>query len=93
MNGLYEVAAWDSRGPGSVQEESSSATASVAGDLRFQRAWCVPPASVCWIELSQSFCCFIRHSVMYGKQANLGTALETGFHATGQPLQAGANPL
>lgn len=29
----------------------------------------------------------------YGKWADLGTALETGFHAAGQPLQAGANPV
>lgn len=30
---------------------------------------------------------------MFEKWVDVGTALETGFHAAGQPLQAGANPV
>ena len=33
------------------------------------------------------------YQTLYGKWADLHTALETGFHAARQPLQAGANPV
>lgn len=48
----------------------------------------VRPASVSVLDRGSAECLFIRK----GKWADLGTALQTGFHAAGQPLQQELTP-